>query len=109
MSDALEKAVRTFHERVIALENVMGALQEQLSMAPEAPINSAIWSLIGGYMSALDDAYSIGGWLEWWWMECGLGATPMQAQPFGYEMRLIATIDDFVQLVCDDLAEGGGK
>ena len=109
MTEAIGKAVRDWHEHMIEVERVMSELEAVVGSCPEAPINTAIWSLIGGYIRALDSAYHIGGWLDWWRWECDLGATPMQAQPFGYEMRLIATIDDFVQLVCDDLAAGGSK
>jgi hypothetical protein len=104
VSAQIEKAVRDFHERVMEVEQLMGALNEVLSIQPEAPINHAIWSLIGGYRDALGAAYSIDGWLEWWWLECGLGSTPLHAAPAGGQTRTIATIDDFVRLVLDDVA-----
>jgi len=102
---AVEKAIREFHERVSDIERVTDVLNSVLSMVPESDLNSAIWALIGGYKDALGEAYSIDGWLEWWWLECNLGEKPMQAGLPGEELRTIATVDDLILLVCDDLAQ----
>lgn len=102
---AVEKAVREFHERVSEIERVTDVLNSVLSMVPESDLNSAIWALIGGYKDALGEAYSIDSWLEWWWLECGLGRNPMQARLKDEDFRTIATVDDLVLLVCDDLAK----
>lgn len=103
--EKVEKAIRDFHERVSEIESVTDAMSEVLSMAPECALHSAILALIGGYRDALGAAYSIDGWLEWWWLECGLGSKPMRAGLAGEELRAIATIDDLVRLICDDLAQ----
>lgn len=103
--EKVEKAIREFHERVTEVERVIDALNTVLSMPPECDLYSTIWALIGGYKDALGDAYCIDVWLEWWWLECGLGGKPMQAAPAGGELRTIATIDDLVRLICDDLAQ----
>lgn len=102
---AVEKAVREFHERVSEIERVTDVLNSVLSMVPESDLNQAIWALIGGYKDALGEAYSIDSWLEWWWLECGLGRNPMQAGLAGEEFRDILTLDDLVQLILDDLAK----
>lgn len=100
---SVEKAVREFHERVSEIERVTDVLNSVLSMVPESDLNSAIWALIGGYKDALGEAYGIDSWIEWWWLECGLGSHPMQARLPGEEFRTIATVDDLVRIVCDDL------
>jgi len=102
--EKVEKAIRQFHERVTEIERITDLLNSALMMAPESGLNAAIWALIGGYKDALGDAYFIDEWLEWWWMECNLGAKTMQAGLLGEEMRTIATLEDFIRLVCDDLA-----
>ena len=103
--EAIEKAVRDFHDRVYEVEHVTARLGDVLSIPPDAPLTTAIWQLIGGYRDALGAAYGIEGWLDWWWIECNLGGTPMDAAPVGGEMRKISTVDDLVRLVCDDLAK----
>lgn len=100
---AVEKAVREFHERVTEVERVIDALNQSLMMQPESELCSSVWALVGGYKDALGAAYSIDPWLEWWWLECGLGTKPMQAGLAGEELRTIATVDDLVQLILDDL------
>lgn len=97
----IEKAIRTFHEKVSEVEQVLDTLNKSLMMAPESPLHSAVGGLVEGWKDTLGAAYGIGGWLEWWWQECRLGAHPMQAGLAGEELRLIATVDDLVKLVID--------
>lgn len=103
-ADQIAHHVRAFHERVSEAEAVIGDLAEILKMAPESRLSNAVWALVGGYKDVLDSACHIGIWLEWWWLECGLGSTPLKASPSGGEMQTIATIDDLVQLIRDDIA-----
>lgn len=102
---AVEKAVRTFHERVTEVDRVIDALNQTLSMQPESDLCSSVWAVVGGWIEALGAAYFIDSSLEWWWLECRLGRRPMQAGLAGEELRTIATIDDLVQLILDDLAK----
>lgn len=105
MSTAIEQAIRDFHARVTEAEQVLDVLNDVLEMRPEGRLYSAVWALIGGYLDALDASHpGIGGWLEWWWNECRLGTRPLHAGLAGEELRMIATIDDLVRLVCEDLA-----
>lgn len=99
----VEKAIRDFHDTVSEAEAVMGELNEVLGMSPDSRLYSAVWALGGALKDALDAAYGIGGWLEWWWLECSLGRNPMQAGWEGAEMRTITTVDDLVRLIIDDL------
>jgi hypothetical protein len=99
----VEKSIREFHYRVTEIERVTDVLSSVLSMTPECELYSGIWALIGGYRDALGASYSVDGWLDWWWMECRLGLSPLRASPAGGELRMVSTIDDFVKLVLDDL------
>lgn len=101
----LEIAIRAFHDRVVEIERVIGVLDSVLSMVPESDLHSAIWALVGGYTDALGDAYAIDSWLEWWFVECRLGSNPMQASIAGGELRTIATIDDLIRIIGDDIAQ----
>jgi len=105
MTAKIEKAIRDFHNRVGDIERVTDALNAVLMGHPESDFNMALWAVVGAYKDALDEAYSIGSWLEWWWLECSLGNNPMQAGLAGEELRTIATIDDLVTLVLDDLKQ----
>lgn len=101
--EAMEKAVREWHERMVDLETRLDALSESVGLNPEAPVPNAIWAVAGGYKDALDAAYHVGGWLEWWWLECYLGNSPKEAKLAGdKEERVIRTIDDLVALLRDE-------
>lgn len=99
----IEKAVRDFHDRVSNVERVIDSMNSVFMTSPESEFNSAIWAIVGAYKDSLDDAYCIGGWLEWWWLECNLGIRPMKASLAGEEMRTISSIDDLVSLILDDI------
>lgn len=97
--DEMAQAVRDFCERVVEIERVFDAADQVLGMQPECALKSAVWTLAEGYQATLDSAHGLAGWLEWWWMECGLGSRPLQASPAGGKLRLITTVDDLVQLI----------
>lgn len=100
----LESAVRDFHAHVQAWVQWTDALEQVLPNVPEGPLHTAAWNLVEGYLAALDSAYGIAAWLEWWWLECALGATPLAASPRGGELRLIDDIDALVRLIVEDVA-----
>lgn len=103
--DAMERAVRDWHERMTEISGCMQALDELVGVVPESPLSTALWAMNGGYMGALDAAWQVGGWLEWWWLECDLGARPKEAKlGKDAEFRKISTIDDLVQLLRDEQA-----
>lgn len=98
---SMESEIREWHERMFAAEETMARIDGALCLIPESPLHESFWALCGGYIAALDNHYSIGGWLEWWWNECRLGDHPMKAALPGEELREIKTIDDFVRLISD--------
>lgn len=99
----VEAAILEFHQIVANTEAVMSSLDALLEQAPDSALKTAVWSAVGAYSRALDEAYGIGGWLDWWWLECDLGARPMRAGLKGEQLRNISTPDDLVRLVLDDL------
>lgn len=100
----LEYDLRQFHRRVADMETICDMLNNAMRMSTRSTFSYATWSLASGYLDALDAAYpGIGQWLEWWWLKCQLGANPLEASVAGGETRMIATIDDLVRLVLDDL------
>lgn len=104
-AEQLETDLREFHRRVADMETIYDTLSNSMGINPDSAFSNAIWGLIGGYLAALEAAYpGVGGWLEWWWTECDLGAHTLEAAPDGGELRTIATIDDLIRLVLDDLA-----
>lgn len=98
----IEQAIRDFDERVRAMDEVWEKLEEVLGATPESPVFEAMTAVAGGYVAALDAAYGIGGWLEWWWLECQLGRQTMECEVDGKEFT-VATIDDIVQVVLADI------
>lgn len=104
----LAEDVRKFHERATDFETRMDAMAEMLWMSPECPIRQAGWGVIDGHVSALDRAWNIGSWLEWWWQELSLGEKPSEAGLTGEEMRQIRTIEDLIQIIVDDLQRAEG-
>lgn len=104
--DRIASAIRNFHARALAAQAVLDAVDDVLDITPESKLNQAVWDLVGGYISALDAAYSIGPWLEWWWNECTLGEKPGMAGIRNEPMRKIRTLDDLIGIALDDLALG---
>ncbi len=102
--DKIEQVIRDFDARVREIDRVTDTLNSVLLMSPESEFYGAVWSIIHGYMEAISAVYPIEGWLEWWWLECGLGSMPQKAGLPGDELRTIANIDDLVRIVCDDIA-----
>lgn len=102
-ADKIRNAVLRWNELVCDIETALDNLRDTVGLNPEAPLPTAAWALAGGYMDALDVAYGIGGWLEWWWHECRLGENPMQAG-FDGKVRLVATIEDLIGIILEDLA-----
>lgn len=101
----VEQQVREWHEALIGLFEIRERLDDVLNINPESPLNTAIYELIGSYNRALGWPHSIEGWLEWWWIECRMGESPMRAGLPGEDMRLISTVDDLVKLIIDDLKQ----
>lgn len=104
-ANRIEADIRRWHVAMKEMDRVMGAMDAVLDLRPESAFYNAVWRLCEGYIAGLEAQHGIGGWLDWWWTECELGAKPMNASPGGSKrLRKIATINNFVNLVLDDLA-----
>lgn len=96
----MEVMVREWHARMVEMEEQLGAFEAVTGSSPEAPLQASILALAGMSIKAMNCAFSgVDVWLDWWWLECGLGSTPMEA---GMPLRKVATLDDFVQLLHDE-------
>lgn len=102
-AEKTEQAVRDFHKRAVDIEACAAALGELVGMQPESRVMAALFGTLGAYMRALGEPLGIDGWLEWWWLECGLGERPKQAGLRGEALRDVSTIDDLVRIVIDDV------
>ena len=102
----IEQAIRDWHERSRDAQAKLDELEAVTGCNPDSPLNAVTWALIGGWLTTLDHAYSIGAWLDWWWHECRLGEYPTEASIGDAPLRKIATVDDLVALVLEDLARG---
>ena len=93
---AWQDAMREVDEQYDALHALMG-------LTPE----SALWKAVGDMQNLLTrqaaELCSIGDdWLMAWWLEHDFGDVPMKAGLVGEELREIRTLDELVDLICDD-------
>ena len=92
----IAQSIRQWHERVVELETRYNELSPLIGANPESLMMAAVWHVAS-------EATGAGGWLEWWWLECNLGARQMTACLPGEPLRNIATLEDLIRLVLDDL------
>lgn len=99
----IAQSIRQWHERVVELETRYNELSPLIGANPESLMMAAVWHVASGYTDMTGEATGAGGWLEWWWLECNLGARQMTACLPGEPQRNIATLEDLIRLVLDDL------
>lgn len=99
----IEAAVREFDAIARNVEAVADDLGELVGMQPESRLMDALFRTLGAYMRAIGEPLAIDSWLEFWWLECGLGDHPKMAGLKGGPLRDINTLDDMVKLIIDDL------
>lgn len=96
-----------WHEAMQEAEAQMDALAELTGNSPEAPLQSAVYRLMGIYTTTVAAAIN---WddstLQAWWTEHNFGECPMGIQLPNEPMREISTIVDLVRLIADDLSIG---
>lgn len=98
----VDTVIREFHDRVTEIERVLDVIESVMGSYPESDLNNAVWAIVGGYAAAIGQSFHCEAWLDWWWLECGLGAQPKCASPHGENLRMVATIDDLVALILED-------
>ena len=91
--------IRYWHERMIELDRQSDALSALTGAAPDSPLMAAIWHMAGHYTELADLAVGGGGRLPWFWLECGLGAHPLQAANADGKFKTIAALEDLIELV----------
>lgn len=105
----VELQIRKFHECCLTNESIIEQFGDIFDINPESKFFQSQYEIIGGYIEAMDCAYHIGGWLEWWLFECHLGKTKLKAKLPTETERSIEYLDDFVKLVIDDLKQNEGR
>lgn len=98
----LEAAIRGFDTLARTMENLHDTLDTSIGLTVEGPVSMALSEAVRTQQAALEAQFGIGGWLEWWWLECYLGKQPMEAGVNGDPMRLIVTLEDLIQLLLDE-------
>ena len=96
--DGMEQAIRTWYATVKATGEAVDALNNIVGCSPESPMSQAIYAMVIAYTDAVQDAHGLDTWLEWYWLECEMGETPLSASIGDEPLREIATVDDLIAL-----------
>ena len=79
------------------------ALHALTGLTPESPMWEAVGDLQNLLTEKTAELCAIGtDWLMAWWLEHDFGETPMYAGLHGEELREIRTLEELVELICDD-------
>ena len=105
--DGLEQAVRTWHTTVKATGEAVDALDRVVGCSPESPLSQSIYAMVIAYTDAVQDAHGLDTWLEWYWLECEMGETPLSASIGDEPLREIATVEDLIALCAEHCDNGG--
>ena len=100
----IEKAIRDFDKHVREMDEAWAGLRKAIGPMSETTVYESSWRVVDAYCDAIDDAYGLDGWLNWWRFECEFGAKPRHAK-IGRNKFTVATIDDLVRVVLADIAE----
>ena len=90
--------IRTWYNVITHLEAKIEALDRVIGFHPEAPLAQAISDVMTEYTNAGQDCHGLGAWLEWYWLECNMGKTPLSASIGDEPLREIATVEDLIKL-----------
>lgn len=81
----------------------MGALADLLDASPESKLFTAVAGMQGLLTRQVAELCCITlDWLEAWWIEHDFGATAMHAGLKDEPLREISTLEELVDLICDD-------
>lgn len=99
------RVLTVWNERMEDAETRMDELTALIGSTPEAPLQAAVYGLMGAYTEATAEVLGIcDEWLSAWWLEHGFGARPMQAGLVGEPLRTICTLGDLLDLIVGDIA-----
>ena len=101
MNEEQLSAIRRWHEAMIDGEREIEALIE-IGFTLESRLCTSITNILGALTNATAQLIGDKGcWLEWYWCDCRMGRTPMDAGKFSRH-RKIGGLDDLIWLM-----EGG--
>lgn len=101
--DEILRHLTAWQDAVREVDKQYDALHALTGLTPESPL----WKAVGAMQNLLTEQTaklcSIGReWLDAWWLEHDFGAKPMQAGLKGQPLREIKTLEELVDLICDD-------
>jgi hypothetical protein len=102
-NDEMANCIRAWHDGMAELERQTDAFSALTGAPPDSPLMESFWTIAGNYTAAADQLVGGRGWLPWYWLECNLGARPLEAG-VGSHVRRIASCDDLIWLVMEDRA-----
>ena len=105
-TDGMEQAVRAWYATVKDAGEAVDELDRVVGCSPESPLSQAIYAMVIAYTDAVQDAHGLGDWLNWWWLECEMGKTPLSASIGDEPLREIATLEDLIALCARHCAGG---
>ena len=108
MKPSTIEAIRTWHTTVKATGEAVDELDRVVGCSPESPLSQSIYAMVIAYTDAVQDAHGLGDWLEYYWLECDMGKSPLAASIGDEPLRDIATLEDLIAL-CADHCDNGGQ
>ena len=107
MKHSTVEAIRAWYATVKDTGEAVDALNNVVGCSPESPLSQSIYAMVIAYTNAVQDAHGLDTWLEWYWLECQMGDTPLSASIGDEPLREIATVEDLIAL-CARHCENGG-
>ena len=105
-TDGMEQSVRTGHATAKAAGEAVDALNNIVGCSPESPLSQSIYAMVIAYTDEVQEAHGLDTWLEWYWLECEMGETPLAASIGDEPLREIATVEDLIALCARHCAGG---
>lgn len=100
----LEAALTTWQDHMRDCEAQMDALERLVGATPEAPLQHAIYTIMGAYTRELAAR------IQWdadtlvdWWLTHNFGERPMKIGHAGKPLETVATVEDLALFIADDL------
>ena len=102
--DEIIPILERWAETINAAEEALDLVSAAVGIAPEAPLPTAVYALIGLADQWAGDRIGTGeGWLEWYRLENDMGAAALDAG-FDGVLKPVRTLDDLAALLVEDLA-----
>ena len=102
MKPGTKEAIRTWYATTKAVGEAVDELDRAVGCSPESPLSQSIYAMVIAYTGAVQDAHGLDTWLNWYWLECNMGKTPLSASIGDNPLRDIATVEDLIKLCEED-------